>query len=100
VRTAPTASLEGAREGRIRARDRRTHFDDVRGAPSAAAAVGVGARASATKSAIVTSDLVPDRGHDRHARRDDRAGDDLLVERPEILERTATPPDHEPRRAS
>ena len=59
-----------------------------------AAADGVGARRSATKSAIVTSDFVADR-RDRPAPGDAAIAraTDLLVERPEILDRAAAAPD-------
>ena len=58
-----------------------------------AAADGVGARRSATKSAMVTSALVADRRNDRHRRGRNRARDDLLVERPQILDRSAAAAD-------
>ena len=50
---------------------------------------GVGARTSATKSAIVKSISWPDAAHDRDRAGEDRARDGLVVERPEVLERAA-----------
>ena len=45
------------------------------------------------RSAIVDVDLVPDRRYDRHPARRDRARDDLVVERPEVLDRAPAPAD-------
>ena len=58
-----------------------------------AAADGVGARRSATKSAIVKSISWPTAEITGTGRGRDRAGHELLVERPEILDRAAAAPD-------
>ena len=61
-----------------------------------AAAEGVGARRSATKSAIVTSVSWPTAEIVGTGQPCDRPRDDLLVERPEIFDRsTAAPDDHD-----
>ena len=59
------------------------------GTTSAAAPVGVGARTSATKSQIVKSVSWPTPDTIGSARLEDRARDDLLVERPQVLDRAA-----------
>ena len=59
------------------------------GTTSSAAPEGVGARRSAAKSAIVKSVSWPTAGHHRDRARTDRAGQRLVVEGPQILERAA-----------
>ena len=63
------------------------------GVAASAAADGVGARKSATRSHSVTSGLVADRRNHRHRHRRDGARHPLAVERPEVLDRAAAPSD-------
>ncbi len=58
-----------------------------------AAADGVGARRSATKSAIVTSTSWPTAEMTGTGQRRDRPRHDLLVERPQVFDRSAAAPD-------
>ncbi len=60
---------------------------------SSAAADGVGARRSATKSAMVTSVSWPTAENHRYRDSRDRPRHDLFVERPQILDRSAAAPD-------
>ena len=59
------------------------------GTTSSAAPEGVGARTSATRSAMVKSISWPTPRHYRQRAGEYRPGDDFLVERPEVLERAA-----------
>ena len=61
----------------------------LRRTTSSAAADGVGARRSATKSADREVGFVADAGNHRHRRGDDRARQHLFVERPQVFERSA-----------
>ncbi len=62
------------------------------GTAVSAAADGVAARRSATRSQSETSTSWPDRRDCRERARRERASDALVVERPEILARSTTPP--------
>ena len=89
---ARASARAGARADRAADRSgRRTRPSPRR--PVSAAADGVGARTSATKSAIVTSVSWPTAEMTGTGDTRDRARDDLLVERPEILNRAAAAAD-------
>ena len=85
ARRGDAAARAGDRSGR--------RIRPSRATTSSAAADGVGARTSATKSAIVTSVSWPTAEMTGTGDARDRARDDLLVERPEILDRSAAAAD-------
>ena len=58
---------------------------------NSAAADGVGARRSATKSQMREVGLVPNGGDHRNLRRRNRARQSFVVERKQVFERTAAP---------
>ena len=94
---APAQALHARRAPR-RAADRAADRSGRRTRPSrdttsSAAADGVGARTSATKSAIVTSVSWPTAEITGTGDARDRARDDFLVERPEIFDRSAAAAD-------
>ncbi len=85
--------LSSAAPSRSPWRSMRATNSSRRATTRSAAADGVGARRSATKSAMVTSVSCPTAGDHRHRARGDGPRHDFLVERPEILDRPAAAPD-------